>query len=170
MICCLICIQYRQLTRVNMVLCGESSVWLRFPHCRASARLLSQPRHAAVSTSQKLQRTLRREKMDAGAEEDEGLLAQAEDDDNACGYFGSWKACQPLSTDGRFTKYSEKRNLDNHKFLCFIIPICILFKPHFGIIRVYIFLLRIWCFNTTILVAFVPSVMYPVSKTFSNVN
>ena len=40
--------------------------------------------------------------MDTGAEEDEGLLAQAEDDDNACGYFGRRKACLSLSIDGRF--------------------------------------------------------------------
>lgn len=38
--------------------------------------------------------------MDAGAEEDEGLLTQAEDDDNASGYFSRWKAYLPLSTDG----------------------------------------------------------------------
>ena len=30
--------------------------------------------------------------MDTGAEEDEGLLAQAEDDDNASGYFYRRKA------------------------------------------------------------------------------
>ncbi|MBD9198426.1 MAG: hypothetical protein EGQ09_15535 [Clostridiales bacterium] len=41
--------------------------------------------------------------MNTGAEEGEGLLAQAEDDDNACGYFGSRKACLPLSTDGIMT-------------------------------------------------------------------
>ena len=39
--------------------------------------------------------------MSTGAEEDEGLLAQAEDDDNACGYFSRRKACLPLSTDGK---------------------------------------------------------------------
>ena len=39
--------------------------------------------------------------MDTGAEEDEGLLAQAEDDDNASGYFYRRKACLPLSTDGK---------------------------------------------------------------------
>ena len=43
------------------------------------------------------------EKMNTGAEEGEGLLAQAEDDDNTCGYFGSRKACLPLSTDGIMT-------------------------------------------------------------------
>ena len=38
--------------------------------------------------------------MDTGAEEDEGLLAQAEDDDNASDYFSRRKACLPLSIDG----------------------------------------------------------------------
>ena len=38
--------------------------------------------------------------MDAGAEEDEGLLAQVKDDDNASGYFYRRKACLPLLTDG----------------------------------------------------------------------
>ena len=38
--------------------------------------------------------------MDAGTEEDEGLLAQAKDDDNASGYFSHRKAYLPLSTDG----------------------------------------------------------------------
>ena len=41
--------------------------------------------------------------MDAGAEEDEGLLAQVKDDDNASGYFYRRKACLPLSAEGTFT-------------------------------------------------------------------
>ena len=39
--------------------------------------------------------------MGADAEADEGLLAQAEDDDNASGYFYRQKACLLLLTDGR---------------------------------------------------------------------
>lgn len=38
-----------------------------------------------------------------------------------------------LSITNTFTKYSEKRNSGDHKFLCVIIPTCMLFKPHFGI-------------------------------------
>ena len=38
--------------------------------------------------------------MDTGAEEDEGLLAQVKDDDNASGYFYRRKVYLPLSIDG----------------------------------------------------------------------
>ncbi len=38
--------------------------------------------------------------MDTGVEEDEGLLAQAKDDDNASGYFYRRKARLSLSIDG----------------------------------------------------------------------
>ena len=38
--------------------------------------------------------------MDAGAEADEGLLTQAENNDNISGYLGRWKAYLSLSTDG----------------------------------------------------------------------
>lgn len=38
--------------------------------------------------------------MNAGAEEDEGLLVQAEDDDNASGSFSRRKAYLPSSMDG----------------------------------------------------------------------
>ena len=41
--------------------------------------------------------------MDAGAEEDEGLLAQVKDDDNACGDFDRRKAFFTLSIDGKIT-------------------------------------------------------------------
>ena len=42
--------------------------------------------------------------MTADAEEDEGLPAQAEDDDNASGYFNRRKACLPFSRDGNIEK------------------------------------------------------------------
>ena len=45
--------------------------------------------------------------MDTGAEEDEGLLAQAEDDDNASGYFYRRKACLLLLTDGSISRYRD---------------------------------------------------------------
>ncbi len=38
--------------------------------------------------------------MGADAEADEGLLAQAKDNDKISGYLGRWKAYLPLSTDG----------------------------------------------------------------------
>ena len=38
--------------------------------------------------------------MGADAEADEGLLAQAKDNDKISGYLGRWKASLPLSTDG----------------------------------------------------------------------
>ncbi len=38
--------------------------------------------------------------MDADAEADEGLLAQAEDNDKISGHLGRWKAYLPLLTDG----------------------------------------------------------------------
>ena len=38
--------------------------------------------------------------MGADAEADEGLLAQAKDNDKISGYLGRWKASVPLSTDG----------------------------------------------------------------------
>ena len=43
--------------------------------------------------------------MGADAEADEGLLAQAKDNDKISGYLGRWKAYMPLSTDGSFTFY-----------------------------------------------------------------
>lgn len=38
--------------------------------------------------------------MGADVEADEGLLAQAKDNDKISGYLGRWKAYLPLSTDG----------------------------------------------------------------------
>ena len=40
--------------------------------------------------------------MGADVEADEGLLAQAKDNDKISGYLGRWKAYLPLSTDGIF--------------------------------------------------------------------
>ncbi len=49
--------------------------------------------------------------MGADAEADEGLLAQAKDNDKISGYLGRWKAYLPLSTDGIFySAASARRN------------------------------------------------------------
>jgi len=50
-------------------------------------------RHAAASVSEKVQRIFHREKIVVGAEENEGLLAQAKDNATDSGYFNCWKAC-----------------------------------------------------------------------------
>ena len=50
--------------------------------------------------------------MGTGAEEDESLLAQAEDDDNASGYFCRRKACLPLSTDGKLIACLNQKSKD----------------------------------------------------------
>ena len=47
--------------------------------------------------------------MDTGAEEDEGLLAQAKDNDKIIGYLGRWKAYLPLSTDGTAAEINKRR-------------------------------------------------------------
>ena len=46
--------------------------------------------------------------MNAGEEEDKGLLAQAEDDDNVSGHFNRRKACLLLSTDGYKTTFTRR--------------------------------------------------------------
>ena len=45
--------------------------------------------------------------MGADAEADEGLLAQAKDNDKISGYLGRWKAYLPLSTDGIFDQLKK---------------------------------------------------------------
>lgn len=45
--------------------------------------------------------------MGADAEADEGLLAQAKDNDKISGYLGRWKAYLPLSIDGRDLPYVQ---------------------------------------------------------------
>ena len=56
--------------------------------------------------------------MDAGAEEDEGLLTQAKDDDNASGYFSRRKAYLPLSTDGMIPVYELGTGLSREDRAC----------------------------------------------------
>ena len=59
--------------------------------------------------------------MWAGAKEEAGLPAQANDDDNASAHLGRWKACLPLSTDGTVI-IAENRRRDKHPGLEFCQP------------------------------------------------
>ena len=54
--------------------------------------------------------------MGADAEADEGLLAQAKDNDKISGYLGRWKASLPLSTDGTVT-YEQVLSIFNSYLL-----------------------------------------------------
>ena len=55
--------------------------------------------------------------MGADAEADEGLLAQAKDNDKISGYLGRWKAYLPLSIVGRDLPYVQAVHGGHHLVL-----------------------------------------------------